>query len=53
MNQEVFTNDSKPYQQPITLHCQHDVHDLVENDLINWEKNYIVEETLKTYVLLS
>ena len=35
MNQEVFTNDPEPYQQPITLHNQHDVYDLVENDLIN------------------
>ena len=33
MNQEVSTNDPKSYQQPITLHSQHDVHDLVENDL--------------------
>ena len=39
MNQEVSTNDPEPYQQPITLHSQHDVHDLVENDLINWERS--------------
>ena len=34
MNQEVSTNDLEPYQQPITLHSQHDVHDQLENDLI-------------------
>ena len=33
MNQ-VSTNDPEPYQQPITLHSQHDVYNLVENDLI-------------------
>ena len=32
MNQEVSTKDPEPYQQPITLHSQHNVHDLVEND---------------------
>ena len=37
-NQEVSTNDPEPYQQPITLHSHHDVHDLVENDLINWKE---------------
>ena len=35
MNQEVSTNDPELYQQPITFHSQYDVHDLVENDLIN------------------
>ena len=47
MNQEVSTNDLEPYQQPLTLHSQHDVHDLVENDLINWERNDIVIELSK------
>ena len=41
------------YQQPITLHSQHYVHDLVENDLINWHRNDIVGETIYTNVLLS
>ena len=53
MNQEVSTNDPNPYQQPITLHSQHDVRDLVENDLINWERSDIIEETDQTDVLLS
>ena len=35
MNQEVSTNDPKLYQQPIILHSQRDVHELVENYLIN------------------
>ena len=46
MNQEVSTNDPEPYQHPITLHSQHDVHDLVENDLINWERSDIIGETV-------
>ena len=29
------------------------MHDLVENDLINWKRNDIVEETVQTDVLLS
>ena len=53
MNQEVSTNDPEPYQQPITLHNQHDVHDLVENDLINWERSDIIGEIVQTDVLLS
>ena len=53
MNQEVSTNDPEPYQQPITLHSQHDVYDLVENDLINWERSDIIGETVQTDVLLS
>ena len=53
MNQEVSTNDPESYQRPITLHNPHDVHDLVENDLINWERNDIVGETIQTDVLLS
>ena len=53
MNQEVSTNDPKPCQQPITLHSQHDVHDLVENYLINWERSVIIGETVQTDVLLS
>ena len=53
MNQKVSINDPEPYQQPITLHSQHDVHDLVENDLINWEKSDIIEEIVQTDVLLS
>ena len=53
MNQEVSTNDPKPYQQLITLRSQHDVHDLVENDLINWERSDIIGETVQTDVLLS
>ena len=44
MNKKVSTNDREPYQQPITLHSQHDVHELVENDLINWDRNDIVGE---------
>ena len=35
MNKKVSTNDREPYQQPITPHSQRDVHELVENDLIN------------------
>ena len=53
MNQEVSTNDPESYQQPITLHSQHDVHDLVENDLINWERRDIIGETVQINVLLS
>ena len=53
MNQEVSTNDPEPWQQPITLHNQHDVHDLVENYLINWERSDIIGETVQTDVLLS
>ena len=53
MNKEVLTNDPKSYQQPITLHSQRDVHDLVKNDLINWDRNNIVEETIQTDVQLS
>ena len=53
MNQEVSTNDPEPYQQPITLHSQHDVHDLVENDLINWERSDIIGKTVQINVILS
>ena len=53
MNKEVSTNDPDPYQQPITLHSQHDSHDLVENDLINWERSDIKGETIQKDVLLS
>ena len=53
MNQEVSTNDPEPYQQPITLHSQSYVHDLVENNVINWERNDIVGETVQIDVLLS
>ena len=53
MSQEVSTNDLESYQQSITLHSQHDVHDLVENDLINWERSDIIGETVQTDVLLS
>ena len=53
MNQKVSINDPEPYQQPITLHSQHDVHDLVGNDLINWLKSDIIEEIVQTDVLLS
>ena len=42
MNQEVSTDDPEPYEQSITLHSQHDVHDLVENDLIIWERSDII-----------
>ena len=35
MNRDVSTNDPESYQQPITLHSQHYVHDLVYNDLTN------------------
>ena len=45
MNQEVSTNDPKLYQQPITLHSQCYVHDLVKNDLINWDINDIVGDS--------
>ena len=41
MNQKVSTNDPKPYKQLITLHSQRDVHELVKNDLINWDRNDI------------
>ncbi|WJZ96904.1 hypothetical protein VitviT2T_015549 [Vitis vinifera] len=53
MNQKVSTNDPEPYQQLITLHNQRDVHELVENDLINWDRNDIAGETIQTDVLLS
>ena len=53
MNKKVSTNDLELYQQPITLHSQYDVQDLVENDLINWERNDIIGETVQTDVLLS
>ena len=29
------------------------MHDLVENDLINWERSDIIRETIQTNVLLS
>ncbi|KAL6348147.1 hypothetical protein AAG906_039595 [Vitis piasezkii] len=48
MNQKVSTNDPEPYQQLITLHSQRDVHELVENDLINWDRNDIAGETIQT-----
>ena len=53
MNQKISTNDPEPYQQLITLHSQRDVHELVENDLINWDRNDIAGETIQTDVLLS
>ena len=53
MNQKVSTNDLEPYQQPITLHSHRDVHELVENDLINCDRNDIVREIVQTNVLLS
>ena len=53
MNQKVSTNDWEPYQQPIKLHSQRDVHELVENDLINWDRNDITGEVVQTDVLLS
>ena len=53
MNQKVSINDPEPYQQLITLHSQRDVHELVENDLINWDRNDIAGETIQTDVLLS
>ncbi|RVW23778.1 hypothetical protein CK203_097575 [Vitis vinifera] len=53
MNQKVSTNDPEPYQQLITLHSQCDVHELVENELINWGRNDITGETIQTDVLLS
>ena len=53
MDQRVSTNDLEPYQQLITLHSQRDVHELVENDLINWDRNDIAGETIQTDVLLS
>ena len=53
MNQKVSTNDLEPYQQLITLHSQRDVHELVKNDLINWDRNDIVREIVQTNVLLS
>ena len=53
MNKEVLTNDPKSYQQPITLHSQRDVHDLVKNDLINWDRNDIAGETIQMDFLLS
>ena len=53
MNQKVSTNDPEPYQQLMTLHSQRDVHELVKNDLINWDRNDIAGETIQTDVLLS
>ena len=53
MNQEVSTNDLEPYQQPIALHSQYDMHDLVENDLINWERSDIIGEIVHIDILLS
>ena len=53
MNQKVSTNDREPYQQPIKLHSQRDVHELVENDLINWDRNDITGEVVQTDLLLS
>ena len=53
MSQKISTNDPDPYQQLITLHSQRDVHELVENDLINWDRNDIAGETIQTDVLLS
>ena len=53
MNQKVSTNDPEPYQHLITLHSQRDVHELIENDLINWDRNDIAGETIQTDVLLS
>ena len=29
------------------------MHDLIENDLINWERSDIIEETIQTDVILS
>ena len=51
MNRDVSTNNLESYQQPITLHSQRYVHDLVDNDLINWDRNDIVGETVHTDVL--
>ena len=53
MNQKVSTNDPEPYQQLITLHSQRDVHELIENDLINWDRNDIAGETIQIDILLS
>ena len=53
MNRDVSTNDPESYQQPITLHSQRYVHDLVDNDLINWDRNDIIGEVVQTDVLLS
>ncbi|KAL6329567.1 hypothetical protein AAG906_022144 [Vitis piasezkii] len=53
MNKKVSTNDPEPYQQFITPHSQRDVHELAENDLINWDRNDIAGETIQTDVLLS
>ena len=49
----LFRSDPESYQQLITLHSQRDVHELVENDLINWDRNDIAGETIQTDVLLS
>ena len=51
INRDVSTDDPEPYQQPITLHSQRYVHHLVENNLINWDRNDIVGETVHTDVL--
>ena len=53
MNQKVSTNDLESYQQLTTLHIERDVHELVENDLINWDGNDIAREIIQTDVLLS
>ena len=53
MNQKVATNDPEPYQHLITFHSQRYVHELIENDLINQDRNDIARETIQTDVLLS
>ena len=53
ISKKVCTNDLDSYQRLITLHGQRDVHELVENDLINWDRNDIAGETIQTDVLLS
>ena len=50
---KISTNDPEPYQHLITLHNQRDVHEFIENDLINWDRNDIAGETIQTNVLLS
>ena len=46
ISKKICTNDLDPYQRLITLHGQRDVHELVENDLINWDRNDIAGETI-------
>ena len=46
ISKKVCTNDLDSYQRLITLHGQRDVHELVENDLINWDRNDIAGETI-------